>query len=196
MNRGAVDIAVAGVWNAFGRSEGLISDLAADAAWVRASEGELTTCLPRLLELWADRRLGHEPAAHEVLGLVAQEWPNLSSAQARSVERLGDVLWTRALTTYPSDPAVDELLGQLVWLGLPMVRWLDPWLAALDGAGARHLADVILRPSKSEAWQARPDSRQQLEAWSATESVVIGLTVVGGVHLEEGDFGALLDRLI
>ena len=196
LSRGAVSEAIESVWRAFGRSEGLISHLAPDAAWVRAQSGEFEACLPRLLELWAENALTTNPKAHEVLRATAEAWPELTSPQARSVEALGDVLWERVLTTHPSSPSADELLSQLVFLGLPMVRWLDPWLVSLDGPGAPQLADAIVRPAASEAWDLQPDYRQQLQAWAATEAVVIGLTVVGGVHLDEGDLAALFDRLI
>ncbi len=194
--RGAIGEAIESVWQTFGRADGLITYLAPDAAWVRAQSGELMQCLPRLLELWANNELEGGPAAHDLLATVRDSWGELTSPQARSVEALADVLWEQVLTSYPSTPTADELLGQLVCLGLPMVRWLDPWLGSLDGPGAKQLADSILRPSNSEAWQLEPDYRQQLEGWAATEPVVIGLTIVGGVHLDDGDLAGLFDRLI
>ena len=196
MSQGAVELAVAQVWSVFGRQEGLLSELPADAVWARAQDGEMNACLPRLLELWALNELDDGPPEFEVLDQIARDWDKLAPKEARSIEHLGDTLWQQALLTYPSDPSADELLGGLAHLPLPMVRWLDRWLSSLDGPGALHLADSILRPSNTDAWTAVPDARQQLEAWAASEPIIMGLTVVGGVHLDEGDLGRLLDRLI
>ena len=192
---GAVAEALDAVRRAFGEPQGLISDLPADATWARARAGELNECIPRLLELWAAADLEPVPA-QDVLAHLADNWDEFPPAGQRAIESLADVLWTQALTTHPSEPSADELLGQLIHLRLPMVRWLEPWLGLLDGPGAPQLADSILRHTEAGAWAAVPDARSQLEAWARSEPVVMGIAVVGGVHLDEGDFGALLDRLV
>lgn len=192
---GAVAEALYAVRRSFGEPQGLISGLPADATWARARAGELTECIPRLLELWAAADLDPVPA-QEVLLHLAHNWSQFPPAGQRSIESLADALWKQALTTHPSEPSADELLGQLIHLRLPMVRWLEPWLGLLDGPGAPQLADSILRHTETDAWAAAPDARSQLESWARSEPVVMGIAVVGGVHLDEGDFGALMDRLV
>lgn len=196
MAQGAVEKSLAQVRVTFGEPAGLLSDLAADATWVRARNGELIQCMPRLTELWANGELDGSVAAHDVLAEISNKWNELSSAQARSIESLADTLWQRALMAHPSETSADELLGELVYLRLPMVRWLEPWLGALDGPGALQLSAAILQPSQTEAWAGQPDARQQLQGWAGTEPVVMGLTIVGGVHLDEGDLADLLDLLL
>ena len=120
----------------------------------------------------------------------------LTTGQARSIEALADARWMLALTTTETDANVEQLLGELVHLDLRMVRWLEPWLNHLDGPGARHLAEVILRPAGTPGWIDRQDEWQQVRSWAASESVVMGLTLVGGVHLNPGDLSQLLDQLI
>lgn len=196
MAQSQVDEAIDRVWTTFGRSEGLLVDLAADAVWVRAHQGEFFACLPRLLELWTLNQLGVAVGGHELLAEVSNAWGELTAPQARSVEYLADTVWEKALTTYPSQPTSDVLLGELIYLDLPMIRWLERWLNSLDGPASQHLADAVLRPSLTSAWQARPDERQQLIGWAASEPVVMGLTLVGGVHLAQGDLTELFDQLI
>ena len=45
-------------------------------------------------------------------------------------------------------------------------------------------------------WKSFGDERSQILSWCRSEPVVIGLTVVGGVHLDEGQLGAALDRML
>lgn len=195
MAAGAVADALDAVRRSFGEPQGLISDLPADATWARAKAGELIECTSRLLELWAAADLKPVPA-QEVMGHLADNWSGFPPGGQRAIESLADALWKQTLTTHPSEPSADELLGQLIHLRLPMVRWLEPWLGLLDGPGAPQLADSVLRHNETDAWAAVPDARSQLEAWARSEPVVMGIAVVGGVHLDEGDFGALLDRLV
>jgi hypothetical protein len=194
--QGAVEKALQAVRETFGEPEGLLSDLAADATWVRARSGELMQCVPRLTQLWANGELGGPVAAHDVLDEISAAWSQLSSTQARSIESLADTLWERALMAHPSELSADELLGELLYLPLPMVRWFEPWLGSLDGPGALQLSAAILSPIHTDAWAGQADARQQLESWAGTEPVVMGLTIVGGVHLDDGDLGDLLDRLL
>ncbi len=195
MATSAIENALAAVRRNFGEPQGLMASLDADAVWVRANDGEWLNSVSRLLELWVGRDLEPVPA-HDVLGRLAEGWSSLTDDQARSIELLADTLWIEALTTHPSDPSADMLLGELTYLQLPMVRWLEPWIESLDGPGAQQLADAIIRPSNTRAWAGQRDARGQLEAWAASEPVVMGLAVVGGVHLNEGDFAELLDRLV
>jgi hypothetical protein len=77
-----------------------------------------------------------------------------------------------------------------------MVRWLAPWLDDLDGPAARHLATVVITQLPEAEWAAHQDERAQILAWCRSEPVVIGLTVVGGVHLDDGQLSDALDRML
>ena len=63
----SVDEAMDEIWQQFGRTEGLLKDLAADATWARATGGELRDCLPRLLELWVAGDLAVAVEPHLVM---------------------------------------------------------------------------------------------------------------------------------
>ena len=77
-----------------------------------------------------------------------------------------------------------------------MVRWLGPWLDALDGPAARHLARFVIDGPTDPGWEASEDHAGQVLAWARTEPVLFGLTLVGGVHLDDGMLGEALDVLL
>lgn len=179
----------------FGGQDGLLPTLAADAVLARAAD-DLIPCVPRLLELTVTGQLGDVASWTLPDLLVAHNWTAWPREQCGSIENVLDTWWATVLSMYPAVPAADEVLGSLVHLQLPMVRWLQPMLEALDGPAACHLADLIQESDPSPAWNGYDDERRQLLAWCRTEPVVMGLTVVGGVYLADGQLGELLDVLL
>ena len=108
---------------------------------------------------------------------------------------VADAWWTEARWADTAAPA-HHLLADLCHLGEPMSRWLQPWLEDLDGEPARHLAAAVLADWDAPGFAELPDEQQQCRSWAASEPVVFGLTLVGGVHLDDGDLGEVLDRLV
>ncbi len=45
-------------------------------------------------------------------------------------------------------------------------------------------------------WDGHDDQRRQVAAWTQTEPVVMGLTIVGGIHLDDGVLGRVLEVLL
>lgn len=179
---------------------GLLPELAVDAVLARADRGELIEAAPRLLELTVGHRLqpGDAAAAVERVGRAG-----LTGARRSAVTETVDAWWAETLMRPPGehlapyDPST--VLGVVVGLGSPMVRWLGPWLEQLDGPGAAHLAAVVLGGPdglSGPAWVGKEDEARQVLGWARTETVVNGLTLIGGTHLDEGVLSAVLDRLI
>ena len=79
---------------------------------------------------------------------------------------------------------------------LGVLRQPKPLLVGLEGAGALHLADLAIGGLGSSAWDQQPDRRGQVLGWLASEPVILGLTLVGGVHLDDGQLGAALDVML
>lgn len=176
---------------------GLLTDLPSDAVLVRSND-EQRLCTPRLAELLL---AGDEPVAIgfaivEVLKEVAADSP----ADRRDVMTLFDAWWLRALRLNRFENQTiyspDVVLSMLARVDAPMRRWLDQWLDELDGIGVQHLADTILEGLRGEHWKASADEAGQVLAWARSETVLNGITLIGGVHLDPEIRGLLLDRLI
>ncbi len=192
----ALDNAIDRVWDVLGDRSSLLSVLADDAVMARARSGEAKQALPRLLELAVVDELEHMSIVEPFDLLNAEGWTTWPDAERRAVEGLVDTWWTWTRTAI--DPTIDPglVLACLCRLGVPLVRWLGPWLEDLDGPPARHLADVIISQLPEPEWEGFEDQRSQILGWTRTEPVVIGLTVVGGVHLDEGQLSDALDLML
>ncbi|MEM7273110.1 MAG: hypothetical protein AAF547_08535 [Actinomycetota bacterium] len=192
------------LWERAATDYGLLPDLPGDAVLVRADQGELAAATPRLLDLAVSSGLTVTEAATAVTMLGDQAitpdaWPTM----ARDVEELLDAWWVETLQREPGTHADGfgpaTVLGILAGYDAPMVRWLGPWLDQLDGPGAVHLAEIVVAgPAalSAEAWRGKDDQAGQLFAWARTETVVHGLALIGGIHLEDGVLDRVLDRLI
>jgi hypothetical protein len=179
---------------------GLFPTLALDAVLARADRGELVAATPRLVELVVDHRLAVADAAAVVDRFGRHRW---GPTELPAVAEALDAWWWETLMRPPGEhpepyrPGV--VLGVLVGFGAPMVRWLGPWLQGLDGPGAAHLAAVVLGgPDElsGPAWAGKENEARQVLGWARTEPVVNGLTLIGGVHLDDGVLSDVLDRLI
>lgn len=199
-----VQDAVADLWNvmADGEDYGLLPELSLDAVMARAERGEVVAAAPRLLELVVSETEAIDDAAAVIAFLGDGEW---TATQRGAIEETLDAWWLEALMTEPTDHRAPytaaAVLGILVGYGAPMVRWLEAWLAELDGPGAQHLASMVIEGIGSSAWQHpawadKIDEAAQVLAWAKTETVLHGVVMIGGTHLQDGVLGELLDRLI
>ena len=192
-----LDRALVASWRVLADDYGLFPELAFDAVIARADRGELAAATPRLLELTVDHRLTVEEAASVTERLGRHRW---SSKRLAAIEEVLDAWWLETLMRSPGEhpaPFTPEVvLGVLVGYRAPMVRWLEPWLAELDGPGAAHLATVVVHGLDGPAWAGKRDQAQQVLGWARTETVINGLTLIGATHLEDGVLGDVLDRLI
>ncbi|MEL6985903.1 MAG: hypothetical protein AAFO29_25965 [Actinomycetota bacterium] len=192
--------AIETLWSTMADDYGLLPDLAVDALLARADRGELAEASPRLLELLVGHELTIEDGAGVVERLGRHRW---EPAERDAVTEALDGWWLQTLKRPANEHApeypVAVVLGILVGFGAPMVRWLGPWLDELDGPGAAHLASVVIGGPdglSGPAWEGKADEARQVLNWARTETVVNGLALVGGVHLEDGVLDQVLDRLI
>lgn len=189
--------ALAAVWDAMADDYGLFPELSIDAVLARAGRGELVPASPRLLELLIGHGLPVEVAADVTARLGRHQW---SARQRSMVEEVLDAWWQETLMQEPGEHrppfTPDVVLGILAGYDAPLVRWLEPWLAELDGPGSVHLASVILDGLQGPAWDGKADTAAQIQGWTRTETVINGLTLIGGTHLEDGVLSDVLDRLI
>ncbi len=173
----------------------LVDELAADAALAIAAT-DLDATLARLFELIAVDRLG-DRQAYEVFDLLARaDWLQWDMPAVQAIAGWADAWWLTALKSEPESTNAGDVLGQLTHLGLPMVKWLTVWLDEMDGSGARHLANFLIDGSDHMGWDGRADEQQQVLAWARSETVVNGLMMIGAAHLEPGQIGLVLDRII
>ena len=185
-----------------GSENALIATLPADALLARIDQApsdptaEFRLCLPRLLELLVSNDLGSVDPWEVSRRLPEHDWLKWAPPLRAGVATVFDQWWATVLSAHPNDPPVDDVMATLVALELPLTRWLQPLLRSLDGPAARHLADIVTGRLSGGGWSEHEDERQQILAWCRTEPVVMGLTVVGGVHLPEGSLGDLLDLLL
>lgn len=191
-----IDQSIRGLWATVGSADSLLPDLAFDAVVARADHGEFAACLPRLLELSTAPRADPDLAVAVFDRLEAHGWTGWPDDRRRQVEHLLDLWWATLLRSDPGIPALHEVLAALVRLDQPVRRWLQPWLEDLDGSGARHLVLLVADGLSSQRWAEVPDRRGQVLAWTRSEPVLMGLTLVGGVHLEHGELGEALDRML
>ncbi len=188
------------LWGLMADDYGLLPTLALDALLARADRGELAAATPRLAELVVDHALSPAEAGAVVERFGANDW---SPTERVAVGEALDAWWLQTLKRLPGEhpepygPA--EVLGVVAGFGAPMVRWFGPWLDELDGPGAGYLADVVIGGPdglSGPAWAGKEDEARQVLGWARTEPVVYGLTLVGGVHLDDDVLGAVLDRLL
>lgn len=196
-----LDQAMASIWAWFD-DYGILQSLAADAVLARARRGELMLGTPRLLQLLIDDALSVSDASLVARSLAEGQW---EPAQRAQIDEVFDAWWYEALNLEVGEHRSNQL-GQRfipgVALGIlaqysnhlagphsaPMVRWLDAWMAALDGPAAIHLATAIVAiPEEQqwavEAWHGQADARQQFLAWARSEPILNGLTLIGGTHI-------------
>ena len=192
--------AVEGLWATMADDYGLLPDLAVDAVLARADRGELEAATPRLVELLVANDLAVTDAAGVVGRFGAHQW---EPTARRVVTEALDAWWLESLKRRPAEQiepyTTEVVLGVLAGFGAPMIRWFGPWLDELDGPGAEHLARVVLGGPDGlvgPAWEGKTDEARQVLAWARTETVVYGLTLIGGVHLDDGVLDQVLDRLI
>lgn len=192
--------ALARLWATMADDYGLLPTLEVDAVLARAVRGDLEAATPRLVELLVGHGLPVADAAAIVGRLGAHRW-----APERGVVVGGalDAWWwetlVRPVGEHPDPYRPETVLGVLVGFRAPMVRWLHPWLDLLDGPGAAHLASLVIGGPdglSGPAWVGKEDEARQVLGWTRTEPVVNGLTLIGGVHLDDGVLGDVLDRLI
>lgn len=184
------------VWEELGDRSSLFPALADDAAMARAHGGEAMEATPRLLELAVTDRLEHMSIVAPFELLAEAAWRTWPDRQRRAVEALLDTWWTWTRTANEPAIAPGRVLACLCRTGIPQVRWLGPWLDDLDGPPAQHLADVIISQLPEPEWEGYEDQRSQILGWSRTEPVIVGLTVVGGVHLDDGQLSEALDLML
>lgn len=188
----------------------LVRDLPADAllAWVdgaaeRGDDDAVRAAWPPLLALAvADRLAPFEP--WEVLArLEAGGWHRWARADRDRVVAVLDGWWRATLLGHPSHPGAHDVLVAQAALRGEVRPLLDRWLDELDGPGAVHLAELArddidpeTRRLRHPGWDGREDLATQVVAWARSEPVLLGLTLVGGSHLEPGLLPAALDRLV
>lgn len=185
----------------FGPQQGLLPSLPGDAVMARlkaevaadnGSEARRSCC--RLLVLMVSGELDEHEVAIE--GLMVAGWVGWPHTERTAVLAVFDAWWGTLLAIHPFEPGVDRALVVLSRLDVPLVRWLKPMLEAMDGPGANHVAEIILDRLADPGWNERPEIREEILSWCRTDPVVMGLTVVGGVHLPAGLLGSLLDELL
>ncbi len=191
-----ITASLARLWHDLAPPDSLLPDLAFDAVLSRADHGEFIECLPRLLELVTLPGADPESAVAVFDRLEAHDWTAWPDDRRRPIEKLLDQWWATELALEPGEPAVHDVLAALIRLDQPVGRWLQPWLEALDGPGARHFVAMVADQLSSDRWAEYPDRREQVLAWSRSEPAIMGLTLVGGVHLEPGQLGQALDRML
>ena len=188
--------AIEHLWASTSDDDELIRELELSTVLARARTGrieEASRCLPRLLEALVDGELS------PVEGIEVIEL--LPGAVAGSVvAELLDAWWHDVLQREPGEHrpgiAPDDVLGLLAHAEPPMVRWLHPWLDALDGPAAVHLADAIVAGFPAPTWAGREDRRQQVMAWTRSETVINGLALIGATHIDGDVMSKVLDVVI
>jgi hypothetical protein len=192
----ALDEAIDRVWDALGNRNSLFPSLPDDAAMARAHAGETKQATPRLLELAVFDELEHMTIVEPFEMLAEAGWRSWPDTERRAVEALLDTWWTWTRTAIEPTVGPGRVLACLCRTGISQVRWLGPWLDDLDGPPAQHLAEVIITQLPESEWEGWEDQRSQILGWSRTEPVIIGLTVVGGAHLDDGQLSQALDLML
>lgn len=198
-----LEAAIEEVWDAFGDRSSIMGDLAIDAVLSRSRSGDRRQALPRVLELLVTDEWIGDPTVNSVLAELAREVrdeldaPGTTAEDRRLIADVFDVWWSSTLMFDPpvSSEAAD-VLSILARLDEPLVRWLGPWLADLDGPPARHLARLVRSGLATTGWSDQTDAAGQVLAWTRSEPVVFGLALVGGTHLGEGELSEVLDLLV
>ncbi len=193
---GELGASVDRLWSVLGDRESLFPELPDDAALARARSGELVEAIPRLLELAIGGGL-ERVAITEPFDLLREaDWTTWPANQRAAIEDVIDTWWLWTRTAIEPEHGPGLVLACLCRLGVPQIRWLGVWLDDLDGPAAGHLAAVVTSQLQEPEWEGFDDERSRILGWCRTEPVIIGLTVVGGVHLEEGQLSAALDAML
>jgi hypothetical protein len=188
----------------------LVVALEGDAllAWIgaavdRGDDDAVRAAVPRLLRLAMADRLTPVPIWHALGTLHDAGWQRWSRADQDLVVGVLDSWWVATLIGHPSRPDVHEVLVAQTAARGAVRPLLDRWLTELDGPGAIHLAELVRDDVDPVAgtlvhpgWGERPGAAREVVAWARSEPVVLGLTLVGGVHLEPGLLSEALDRLL
>lgn len=183
-------------WDQWGDRASLMGDLSFEAAMSRADHGELHAALPRLWELAVPRTAPAEWGAAIADRLTAAGWSQWPSPDRHIVNAVIDAWWESELVLEPAVRAAHDVLAGLVRSERPLIGFQQRWLNEFDGPGARHLARMVIDGLSSPLWANQADRQGQMLSWARSEPVVIGLTVVGGIHLEPGELSAALDVLL
>lgn len=198
-----LEVALEQLIDLVGQHDGLLPTLPADAVMARFNAAlsggdnvETAQSLVRLLELMVADELGEFEAVDVADCLENAGWTQWPSDEQAAVLRVFDAWWSTVLAQHPHEPSAELVLATLCRLDFPMVRWLQPLLEQLDGPAAIHLSEMVLQQLPHHSWNDRPDQRSQILSWCSSEPVVMGLTVVGGVHLAPGVLGEALDLLL
>lgn len=194
--QGELGAVVDRLWDVLGDRQSLFPNLPDDAVLARARSGELAEAMPRLLELAIGG--GFERVAVTVPFDMLREadWTTWPAEQRCALEDVMDTWWSWTRTAIDPEARPGLVLACLCRLGVPQIRWLGPLLDDLDGPAAQHLVDVVMGQLPEPEWEGFDDQRSQILAWCRTEPVIIGLTVVGGVHLEAGQLSEALDLML
>lgn len=174
-----------------------------DAAADRGDAEAVRAAVPRLLQLAVADQLAPVPTWEALAHLERAGWRDWPLAHRALVTEVLDGWWRATLIGHPSRPGAHEVLVAQAAARREVRPLLDRWLDELDGAGAIHLAEVVrhdLDPTSGllvhPGWAGLEDLSGQVVAWARSEPVIVGLTLIGGSHLDGDDLGQALDRLI
>lgn len=174
-----------------------------DGAAERGDDDAVRAATPRLLELAVADQLGAVPVWQALSHLERSGWRSWPQADQWAVEAVLDAWWRATLLGHPSCPGAHDVLAAQARIRREVRPLLDRWLAELDGPGAVHLAELVMDhldpgggPLRHPAWVGIEDLAQRVTAWARSEPVILGLTLVGGVHLQPGVLSEALDRML
>ena len=174
-----------------------------DAAVERGDDAAVRAAVPRLLRLAIGDALDPIPVWEGLDGLTRAGWRRWPLADRAAVEEVLDGWWWASLLGHPSRPAVPDVLVAQARVRGEVRPLLDRWTAELDGPGAVHLAELLrdgLDPGTHRlvhpGWVGSEDLADQVVAWARSEAVILGLTLLGGSHLDRGLLSDALDRMI
>lgn len=174
-----------------------------DAASDRGDADAVRAAVPRLLELAVADGLGPVPTWRALAHLERAGWRHWPLGHRAAVEEVLDGWWRATLIGHPSRPGAHEVLVAQAVARRQVRPLLDIWLGELDGAGAIHLAELVchdLDPVSGllvhPGWAGLEDLSGQVVAWARSEPVIVGLTLIGGSHLDRDLLSDALDRLI
>lgn len=198
-----LEVALEQLTDLVGQHDGLLPTLPADAVMARFNAAladgdgvEVRQSMVRLLELMVTDELGALEPTEVADSLRDAGWTRWPSDEQAAIAHVLDDWWSTVLAQHPHEPPAEIVLATLCRLDFPLVRWLQPLLEQLDGPAAVHLSEIVLQQLPHHSWNDRPDERSQILNWCRSEPVVMGLTVVGGVHLAPGVLGEALDLLL
>lgn len=188
------------MWATLADDYGLIPEIEFRTVLARARTGDantVTQCVPRLVSALIDGKPSPVEAI-EIVELVARSpW---SVEDRLCLMEVLDAWWFDVLHRRPDEHlpryGPGDVLGLLAHADAPMVRWLHPWLDEIDGLPATHLARLIVDGFPAPTWAGRSDEREQVMAWTRTETVINGLALIGTSHIDDDIMSRVLDILI